>query len=172
MTIDLQSKIRDIPDFPREGIVFKDLTPIIGDAQCLAQTIQQLAAPFRASRITRVAGMEARGFIFGSLVAYELQCGFVPLRKAGKLPFTTVKAAYSLEYGTATLEMHTDALVPGDRVLLVDDLIATGGTAAAGCELVQHTGATIVGCAFVIELAFLNGRKALAPHSVHALIRY
>ncbi len=172
MAADLKSKIRDIPDFPKAGIVFKDLTPIMGDGALLASAVQQLAAPFRRQDVTAVVGMEARGFIFGSLVAYALGCGFVPLRKPGKLPYETIKASYALEYGEASLEVHTDALTSRDRVLLVDDLIATGGTAVASCALINRLGATIVGCAFVVELEFLDGRKALAPHLVHSLVRY
>jgi adenine phosphoribosyltransferase len=166
----LKAKIRDIPDFPKPGIVFKDLTPALADGALLREIGEALAAPFRDSRVTAVAGMEARGFIFGSLVAYVLGVGFVPLRKPGKLPHRTHQADYALEYGNATLEMHVDALAASDTVLLVDDLLATGGTAAASCALVQRSGARIAGCAFVIELDSLGGRQVLAPHPVYSLL--
>jgi adenine phosphoribosyltransferase len=138
----------------------------------LRSTVDALAAPFQGQGVTVVAGMEARGFIFGSLVAYVLGTGFVPLRKAGKLPYETHRAAYALEYGEAVLEMHVDAVSAADNVLLVDDLIATGGTAAASCQLITRAGARIAGCAFVIELDFLTGRKLLAPYPIHTLLHY
>jgi adenine phosphoribosyltransferase len=169
---DIRRRVRDIPDFPKPGILFRDLTPVLADPALLRATIASLAAPFRDSGITAVAGMEARGFIFGAAVAYALGAGFIPLRKAGKLPYRTYRAAYALEYGEATLEMHVDAAGAGDRVLLVDDLIATGGTAAASCQLVAQSGAEIAGCAFVIELDALGGRARLVPHRVHALVCY
>lgn len=168
----IKDKIRDVPGFPSPGIVFKDLTPVIADAALLRATVQALAAPFADQKITAVLGMEARGFIFGSLVAYELGVGFVPLRKPGKLPAATHGVSYALEYGTAALHMHVDAITAKDNVLLVDDLIATGGTAAASCELARRAGAAIAGCAFVIELDFLNGRAALPDCLVHSLIHY
>jgi len=168
----IKSQIRDIPDFPKPGIVFKDLTPVIGNAESLRRITAKLTEPFRDSNITAVAGMEARGFIFGALVARELEVGFIPLRKPGKLPADTHSVSYELEYGDAALEMHTDAVAKTDRVLLVDDLIATGGTAAASCELVRKTGAEIVGCAFVVELDFLYGRKLLDPYTIHSLIHF
>lgn len=168
----IRNRIRDIPDFPQPGILFRDLTPVLADPGLLRATVEALVAPFRDSRPTAVAGMEARGFIFGAAVAYALGVGFIPLRKEGKLPHRTYGAAYALEYGAATLEVHVDAAGPGDRILLVDDLIATGGTATAGCELITRCGAQVVGCAFVIELDALGGRARLAPHPVHALIHY
>ena len=168
----IKAKIRDIPDFPEPGIVFKDLTPLVRDCALLKKTIALLVAPFRQERVTAVLGMEARGFIFGSLAAVELDAGFVPLRKPGKLPAATHRVAYALEYGEAELHMHTDALKPYDRVLLVDDLIATGGTAAASCRLVEMSGAEVIGCAFVVELDFLNGRDALDGQRIHSLVRY
>lgn len=168
----LKATIRDIVDFPKPGIVFKDLTPVMRDGALLRETAQQLAAPFIGQGITAVAGMEARGFIFGSLVACELKAGFIPLRKPGKLPHTTHSVSYDLEYGSAALEMHIDALAAADRVLLVDDLIATGGTAAASCELIRKTGATLVACAFVVELDFLAGRQALPGQRIHSLVHY
>ncbi|MGH8580786.1 MAG: adenine phosphoribosyltransferase [Gammaproteobacteria bacterium] len=168
----LERKIRNIPDFPSPGIQFKDITPLVKDPATLRLAVHQLLHPFLGERLTAVAGMEARGFIFGSLVAWELGVGFVPLRKPGKLPFQVQSASYDLEYGSATLELHVDALGPGDRVLLIDDLIATGGTAAASCELIEHVGAEIAGCAFVIEIDELKGRQKLARHRVHTLIHY
>lgn len=168
----IKTQIRDIPDFPTPGILFKDLTPVIGDAASLRRITTELAEPFRRSGITAVAGMEARGFIFGALVAQELELGFIPLRKPGKLPADTHSVAYELEYGATALEMHTDALAITDRVLLIDDVLATGGTAAASCELVRKSGAEIAGFGFVIELDFLDGRKLLVPHNVHSLIHF
>jgi adenine phosphoribosyltransferase len=168
----ITSRIRDIPDFPKPGILFKDLTPLLRDPVALKVAIEGLAQPFRDAGVTAVAGMEARGFIFGTLVAAALGVGFVPLRKPGKLPAATHSVAYDLEYGSATLEIHQDALEASDRVLLVDDLMATGGTAAASLALVRLTGATVLGCAFVIELDFLNGRAALGDCRVHSLLHY
>ncbi len=168
----IESKIRDIADFPKPGIVFKDLTPVIADPALMRQVTDRLAAPYLGQQIDAVAGMEARGFIFGSLVARALDVGFVPLRKPGKLPADTYSVSYALEYGEASLEMHTDAFGAGAKVLLVDDLIATGGTALASCELVEAGGGVVHGCAFVIELSFLNGREALKSYDVHSLITY
>ncbi|WP_045226364.1 adenine phosphoribosyltransferase [Methyloterricola oryzae] len=168
----LQAGIRDIPDFPKPGIVFKDITPLVKDPAALRLAVQQLMQPFVGQDITAVAGMEARGFIFGSLVAWEMGLGFVPLRKPGKLPYDVQSVAYDLEYGSAALEVHIDALGPGDRVLLVDDLLATGGTARASCELIENLGASVVGCAFVVELDFLNGRERLNGYPVHSLLHY
>jgi len=168
----IKARIRDIPDFPKPGIVFKDLTPLLGDAALLRQTIDALAAPFRGAGITAVLGMEARGFVFGALAAQALDVAFVPLRKPGKLPAATHQVEYALEYGSATLHMHTDAVSAADRVLLVDDLIATGGTAAASVELARRAGAEVVACAFVVELDFLAGRRALGDVRVHSLVHY
>lgn len=168
----LEQKIRNIPDFPSPGIQFKDITPLVKDPATLRLAVHQLLHPFLGERLTAVAGMEARGFIFGSLVAWELGVGFVPLRKPGKLPFQVQSASYDLEYGSATLEVHVDALGPGDRVLLIDDLIATGGTAAASCELIEQVGAEIAGCAFLIELDGLKGRQKLTRYRVHTLVHY
>ncbi len=168
----LKARIRAIPDFPRPGILFRDITPLVRDPASLRLAVHQLLHPFLGQEITAVAGMEARGFIFGSLVAWELGAGFIPLRKPGKLPYDVQNVRYDLEYGSAALEVHTDALRPGDRVLLVDDLLATGGTARASCELVESLGADIVGCAFVIELDGLAGREKLHPYRVHSLLHY
>lgn len=168
----LKARIRDIPDFPRPGILFKDITPLVKDPTSLRLAVHQLLHPFLGQDITAVAGMEARGFIFGSLVAWELGVGFIPLRKPGKLPYDVQSISYDLEYGSAALEVHTDALKPGDKVLLVDDLLATGGTARASCELIESLGAELVACAFVVELDALEGRKKLEPYVVHSLLRY
>lgn len=168
----IERHVRDIPDFPKPGILFKDLTPLMRDPDALRATTRALAAPFRTDGVTAVVGMEARGFIFGALVAAELEAGFVPLRKPGKLPAATHAVSYDLEYGSATLEVHVDALQATDRVLLVDDLMATGGTAAASLALVRRSGATVAGCAFVIELDFLDGRAALGDCRVHSLLHY
>lgn len=168
----LKAKIRDIPDFPKRGIVFRDITPLVKDPATLRLAVHQLLYPFLGEKLTAVAGMEARGFIFGSLVAWELGVGFIPLRKPGKLPYDVQSISYELEYGAAMLEAHVDALNGVDRVLLVDDLIATGGTAAASCALVERLGAEVAGCAFVIELDELRGREKLSKYRVHSLIHY
>ncbi len=168
----LKAKIRDIQDFPKPGIVFRDISPLVRDAATLRLAVHQLLHPFLGERLTVVVGMEARGFIFGSLVAWELGIGFVPMRKPGKLPFDVHRVSYDLEYGSAALEVHIDALTDQDRVLLVDDLIATGGTAAASCELIEKMGAEIAGCAFVVELDDLKGRQKLEKHRVHSLVHY
>jgi adenine phosphoribosyltransferase len=166
----LEDYIRAIPDFPQPGVTFRDLTPLLGDACALRTAIRELALPFRAAGIDVVAGMEARGFIFGALVAWQLGTGFVPLRKPGKLPAEVEAVTYQLEYGTATLEVHRDALGRGHRVLLVDDVLATGGTAAASIDLVTRLGAELVGCAFLVELAALGGRARLGRQPVHVVL--
>ncbi len=168
----LKAKIRDIPDFPQAGILFRDITPLVKDPASLRLAVHQLLHPFLGEPLTAVAGMEARGFIFGSLVAWELGVGFVPLRKPGKLPHDVQSVSYDLEYGSNTLEVHMDAVGPGDRVLLIDDLLATGGTAAASCELVAKLGAEVAACAFVVELDELKGRDRLPGLRVHSLIHY
>jgi adenine phosphoribosyltransferase len=168
----LRSKIRDIPDFPKPGIIFKDVTPLIKDPAALRLSVHQLLQPFLGREITAVAGMEARGFIFGALVAWELNLPFVPLRKPGKLPYDVESVAYDLEYGSAALEVHIDAFNANDKVLLIDDLLATGGTAKASCELVEKTGAKVDACAFVVELDFLKGREKLNGYQVHTLIHF
>ena len=168
----LRAKIRDIPDFPEPGIIFRDITPLVADPAAMQLSVYQLLEPFLGETINAVAGMEARGFIFGSLAAWELSVGFIPLRKPGKLPYDVQSASYDLEYGSAALEMHTDAVNPGDRILLIDDLIATGGTAQASCKLVEELGGEIAGCAFVIELDDLNGREKLSNYRVHSLLHY
>ena len=168
----LKDKIRDIPDFPQPGIIFKDITPLVKDPVALKIAVHQLLYPFLGQKITTVVGMEARGFIFGSLVAWELGVGFVPLRKPGKLPYDVQSVSYDLEYGSATLEAHIDALTENDQVLLIDDLLATGGTAKASCDLVESLGAKVIACAFVVELDSLNGREKLKDYSVHSLLHY
>ena len=168
----LRAKIRDIPDFPEPGIVFRDITPLVADPSTLQLSVYQLLQPFLGETINAVAGMEARGFIFGSLAAWELGVGFIPLRKPGKLPYDVQSASYDLEYGSAALEVHTDAVNAGDNILLIDDLIATGGTARASCQLVEALGGEIVGCAFVIELDALKGREKLSNYRVHSLLHY
>ncbi len=168
----LKSKIRDIPDFPKPGIVFKDITPLVKDPAALRLTVHQLLHPFLGRDITAVAGMEARGFIFGSLVAWELGVPFVPLRKPGKLPYDVQSICYDLEYGSAELQVHIDAFDQNDKVLLIDDLLATGGTAKASCELIEKLGASVVACAFVVELDFLAGRNLLQGYEVHSLLHY
>ena len=169
---DLRAYIRDIPDFPKPGIVFRDITPLLLDAPVLDAAVQGLAAWAKPLEVDLVVAAEARGFILGGALARELGAGFVPARKPGKLPWDTVSAEYVLEYGVDALEMHADALADGARVLLHDDLLATGGTAQALAELAERAGAVIAGCAFLVELSFLGGREKLAPYEVHALVSY
>ena len=172
MPVDLRARIRDIPDFPRQGIVFKDITPLLLDAAALDSAVDQLAAYAAPLGVEYVVAAEARGFILGAALASELGAGFVPARKPGKLPHDTVSAEYTLEYGIDALEVHADALAGGARVLIHDDLLATGGTARALCELVAGLGAQVVACSFLIELSFLGGRTRLDPFEVHALLEY
>ncbi|HEC73178.1 MAG TPA: adenine phosphoribosyltransferase [Methylophaga aminisulfidivorans] len=167
----LKSKIQDVHDFPKPGVLFKDISPLLEDGPMLKECVKALAEPFIHSGVTIVAGMEARGFIFGSLVAYELGLGFVPLRKPGKLPREVYRVNFELEYGQATLESHIDAIKETDRVLIIDDVLATGGTAKASCELVEQHGAEVVACAFVMELSFLQGRQKITDYLTHSLIR-
>jgi adenine phosphoribosyltransferase len=172
LTETLRSHIRDIPDYPKPGIVFKDITPLLLDAAALDGAVAGLAAWAGPRDVGLVVAAEARGFILGGALARELGAGFVPARKPGKLPHDVVSAEYILEYGVDALEMHADALAHGARVLVHDDLLATGGTARALCELVEGAGAKVVGCAFAVELAFLPGREKLAGYDVHALVQY
>jgi len=170
--VDLASYIRDIPDWPKEGIVFKDITPLLASPEGFRAAIDQLAAAFSDAGVTKVMGAEARGFIFGGALAYQLGAGFVPARKPGKLPWNTTSVTYDLEYGTDSLEVHSDAVGADDVVLIVDDVLATGGTAAAKAQLVTSVGATVAGFAFLIELDFLGGRAKLpADAKVVSLIR-
>lgn len=172
MEIDLSSFIRDIPNFPKEGIVFKDITPLFQDPQALRYAVDQMAEFGVGKKIDVVLGAEARGFILGATLAYTLGAGFVPARKPGKLPHDTVAAEYVLEYGTDSLEVHRDAIVPGMRVLVHDDLLATGGTARAKCDLVEKLGGEVVAVTFIVELAFLGGREKLKEYDVMSLIQY
>jgi adenine phosphoribosyltransferase len=169
--MDLTPYIRDIPDFPQEGVVFKDITPLLGDPAAFHEAIDVLAREFEDEGVTKVMGAEARGFIFGGALAYKLGAGFVPARKPGKLPWKTTRAEYELEYGVDSLEMHLDAIQPGDKVVIVDDVLATGGTAGAKAQLTTANGGEVVGFAFLIELDFLGGRAKLPEGSkVFALI--
>jgi adenine phosphoribosyltransferase len=168
----LDAYIRDIPDFPKPGILYKDITPLLLDADALSDAVAQLAAWARPLEVDFVVAAEARGFILGAAVARELGVGFVPARKPGKLPHETISAEYILEYGVDALEMHADALADGARVLLHDDLLATGGTAQALARLAEGRGAVIAGCGFLVELTFLRGRERLADYDVHSLIAY
>jgi adenine phosphoribosyltransferase len=173
MTMDhLKSKIRHVPDFPKAGILFYDITTLLQDAEGLHLAIDSLALPFRGQGIDLVVGVESRGFIFGSAVADRIGAGFSPVRKPGKLPASTVKATYDLEYGTDALEMHADAVRAGQRVLIVDDLLATGGTARATTDLVRRLGGTVHALAFLIELVALSGRTKLAGEHVHSVLKY
>jgi len=164
--------IRDIPDYPQPGILFKDLTPVLAAPEALEQSVQAIVEPYRSAGIDRVVGIEARGFLFGVPAALELGAGFVPVRKPGKLPHETVSVSYTLEYGQGTLEMHVDAIEAGQRVLIVDDLLATGGTADAARTLVNEAGAEIVGFSFLVELGFLEGRRRLDGTRIETLITY
>jgi adenine phosphoribosyltransferase len=171
-TLDLRDKVRDVPDFPKPGIVFKDLMPLVADPVYFKETIDRLEAIARPLEPDVILGAEARGFIFGGALADRLGCGFVPARKPGKLPWETVEATYELEYGTDSLQVHADALGKGSRVIVHDDVLATGGTARAKTELVEQLGGQVVGVLFVIELAFLHGRDKLEGYDVHSLITY
>lgn len=170
--MDLKEHIRNVRDFPKPGIMFRDITPLLAHPKAFRESIRRLAERYAASNVQAVAAAEARGFIFAAPLALELGIGFVPMRKPGKLPFDTQAFHYELEYGTDSLEIHTDAFQKGDRVLLVDDLLATGGTMQACAKLVEQSGAHVVGCAFVIELTFLDGRSKLAPYETFSLIQY
>ena len=170
--VDIERAIRNVPDFPKPGIQFKDITPVLADAQLFSGSIDLLTEKFKPGSVDAVVGIDARGFIFAAAAAVKLQAGFVPIRKKGKLPYQTHEQQYDLEYGTATVAVHVDALKPGSRVLLIDDLLATGGTAAAAAALVKGLGAQILEIAFLIELGFLNGRQKLKDFPVRSLIVY
>ena len=172
MTEQLKRLIRDVPDFPKKGIIFRDITPLLADAQGLAKACELMAGPFRDAGIEMVAAVESRGFIFGALLARELAVGFVPIRKPGKLPAETRSRSYQLEYGTDSIEIHADALRAGQRVLMVDDLLATGGTMLAACELVESLGAEVAGISVLIELSFLKGRERLGRYKLHTVLSY
>lgn len=164
--------VRDIPDFPTKGVTFRDITPLLGDAEGFTKSITELVHRFENVAVDRVLGMEARGFIIAAPVAYRLGAGFIPVRKAGKLPWAVVREEYQLEYGSDKLEIHRDAIHPGERILVIDDVLATGGTAAATCKLVETLGGKVVGLGFLIELEELGGRERLAGHSVESLAIY
>lgn len=169
---EIEAAIRNVPDFPKPGIQFKDITPLLADARLFAGTIELMTGSLQPGMVDAVVGIDARGFIFAAAAAMKLQAGFVPVRKKGKLPFQTHEQDYALEYGTATVAMHVDALKPGSRVLLIDDLLATGGTAAAAAALVQKLGARILEISFLIELSFLHGRDKLKGYAVRSLVVY
>jgi adenine phosphoribosyltransferase len=168
----LRRYIRDIADYPEAGVTFRDITPLVGNADAFVGSVDQLAAKFDGARVDRVVGIESRGFIFASVVAYKMGAAFVPVRKAGKLPWAVVREEYALEYGTDKLEIHRDAIHPGEQILVIDDVLATGGTAAATSRLVETLGGDIVGLGFVIELTELGGRSRLGEHHVESLLRY
>ena len=164
--------IRDIPDFPKPGIMFKDITPLLSNPAAFGSAVKQLAAHYRGQPIDAIAAAEARGFLFAAPLALEMQLPLVPLRKPGKLPHKTVSTKYDLEYGSAELQMHEDGISPGQRVLLLDDVLATGGTMRAGCTLIEQVGGVVAGCAFLLELGFLGGRERLAGYDVFSLVTY
>src|SRR5438309_11211200 len=168
----LRAAVRDVPDFPKKGIVFKDITPVLNDPALFRASIDLFLERCRGRKIDKIVGIDARGFVFGSTVAYELGVGFVPIRKRGKLPYKTEIAKYSLEYGEAEMEMHIDAMMRGERVVLVDDLLATGGTSAAAAALIAKVGGELIEAQFLIELEFLNGRKQLEPTPVISFLKY
>lgn len=168
----LKAHIRDIPDFPKKGVLFRDITPMLADPAALALSIELMANRYRGKKVDLVVGAESRGFIFGTAVACALSAGFIPIRKAGKLPHHRIKCDYELEYGTDSLEMHSDAILHGQRVVIVDDLLATGGTLKAACDLVTQLGGHIVGISVLIELDALRGRDKLKPHPVNSVVQY
>lgn len=170
--VDLATLIRDVPDFPAKGVIFKDITPLLQDPAGLSLAVEMLTQPYRQQHIDLVVGAESRGFIFGTAVARNLSAGFIPIRKPGKLPYKTRSAEYELEYGTDTLAIHVDAIKHGQQVLLVDDLLATGGTMKACCELVEACGGQVAGIAVLIELGFLQGREKLSKYAIHSIINY
>ncbi|NIM10394.1 MAG: adenine phosphoribosyltransferase [Candidatus Aminicenantes bacterium] len=170
--MDLAAIIRDVPDFPEKGIIFKDITTLLKDKDALTYVIDGMVERYRDKQIDKIVGIESRGFIFGGAVAYLLGCGFVPARKPGKLPAEKISESYSLEYGTNTLEIHTDAIEAGERVLIIDDLLATGGTAAAVAKMVERLNGEVVAIEFLIELEFLNGREKVKEYNVNSYIRY
>ena len=170
--MDLEKIIRDVPDFPKEGIIFKDITTLLQDGDAFRQALNQMIKKYLDVKIDKVVAVEARGFIFGGVLAYKLGCGFVPARKPGKLPYHTIGEEYTLEYGTNALEIHEDSIRPGEKVLIVDDLLATGGTALAAAKLAETLGGEVVGIEFLIELGFLHGREKLARYKVNSLIAY
>lgn len=171
-TLDLKNYVREVPDFPKAGISFKDITTLLNNPDAFRACIQELADRYRDSGLTKIVGVESRGFIFAAPLAYELGCGLVPVRKAGKLPAKCVQATYELEYGTDIVEMHVDAIEPGEKVLVVDDVIATGGTLAAACKLVETLGGEVIEAVAVLELEFLNGRQKLENRPLFSMVRF
>jgi adenine phosphoribosyltransferase len=170
--MDLNAYIRDVPDFPKPGVLFKDITPLLADPTAFGYTVARMAAHYATAKLGAVAAAEARGFLFAAPMALELSCSLIPMRKPGKLPYSTLAYSYALEYGAAELHMHVDAVKPGSRVLMIDDVLATGGTMKAGCQLIEKAGGTVAGCVFLIELGFLDGRAKLAPAEVFSVVRY
>jgi adenine phosphoribosyltransferase len=170
--MDLKAYIRDVPDFPKPGVLFKDITPLLADPDAFAYAVAKLGAHFATREVDAIAAAEARGFLFAAPMAIELHKPLIPLRKPGKLPYTTHSYKYDLEYGSAELHVHTDAIIKGANVLLVDDVLATGGTMAAACKLIEQAGGNVAACAFLIELSFLNGRAQLGSHDCFSLITY
>lgn len=170
--MDLAAYIRDIPDFPKPGILFKDITPLLAEPKAFREAIDRLRRQYENQPVDAIAAAEARGFLFAAPLALEMQKPLVPLRKPGKLPYRTYSLKYELEYGSAELQVHTDAVMAGHRVLLIDDLLATGGTMRAGCQLIEKAGGQVAGCAFLVELAFLHGREKLRPHEVFSLVKF
>jgi adenine phosphoribosyltransferase len=168
----IKSAIRDVPDFPQKGIIFKDITPVLKDPKLFQSAIDVLAEWLRDKKIDYLAGIESRGFIFSPVLAYQMKVGFIPVRKKGKLPYLTEQMAYTLEYGEAVIEIHKDAVEPGARVAIIDDLLATGGTALAAAKLVEKLGGQVAGIGFLIELLFLNGRQKLSPYEIFSLVQY
>ncbi len=172
MSEDIKRKIRDIPDFPKPGIIFKDITPLLSDARAFQQVIDSFAKRYASKMIDAVVSIESRGFIFGAALAYRIEAGFIPVRKKGKLPYKTEEVEYGLEYGTDIIQIHQDAVHAGSRVLIIDDVLATGGTARAACDLVQKVGGQVVECAFLMELSFLNGRDKLKDQEIFSVLNY
>lgn len=168
----VEKYIRDIVDFPKEGVVFKDITPLLLDPEIMNKTLQALIELLKVQKIDKVVGVEARGFLFGTLLAKELNAGFVPMRKPGKLPYEIIEKGYDLEYGSNSIQVHTDAILPGEKVLLHDDVLATGGTAAAACHLIEQLGGEVVACNFLMELSFLKGREKLRDYKIQSLVTY
>ncbi|MCL4385995.1 MAG: adenine phosphoribosyltransferase [Cyanobacteria bacterium] len=170
--MDLKEKIRNIPDFPKKGIIFFDITTLVKDGDALRFAVDEMAKKFEGKKIDAIMGAESRGFIFGAAMAYKLGVGFIPVRKPGKLPYTTCQVSYDLEYGSSSLEMHVDAIKKGDNILIVDDLVATGGTAKAMTQIIEKMGGNVVGLSFLVELSFLNPRKLLEGYELHSLVVY
>jgi adenine phosphoribosyltransferase len=168
----LRAAVRDVPDFPKKGIIFKDITPILKDGVLFRASIDVFLEQCKGKKLDKIVGIDARGFVFGSAVAYELGIGFVPLRKKGRLPYKTESAAYTLEYGEAEMELHIDAIVPGEKIVLIDDLLATGGTSASAVTLIKKVGGQLIDAIFLIELEFLHGREKLAPTPVTSFLKY